>query len=331
MPVPHRFPPLLLGALSLLAAAPLAADVLDDYIRLQSGSFTTAQQAKLDARYETAIWHMAEIWQRPAAAAAADATVAGASRVRWLYSESWMKDAQAPYMQRISRLVAEPDGTISVRRYTLPEPQRFVGGWQDPSKFAPLAPEALAPLEGCDLVLTRTGPQRFEGGTVGNRCRNAYKGSSYAVSQATIAAEGFTNWDRGFAADGAQTWGPKHGGYRFERLDAPPRCAEPVRMLVYGDIRERKAFGAYARALAASGLYPKHGGWYEAASPALEVFEGQPPPGRGVIIARFPCLEAARAFWNSPEYTEIRKLRAGIAEFEVLVLPGAQLPAYAAP
>ena len=330
MPLPHCLRPLLLGGLSLLAAAPLAADVLDDYVGIQTGSFTTAQQARLDARYETAIWHVAEIWQQPRDVAAATAAAA-ASPVRWLYSESWMKDAKAPYMQRISRLVAEPDGTISVRRYTLPEPQRFVCGCQDPSKFALLAPEALAPLEGCDLVLTRTGPRRFEGGTVGNRCRNAYKGSSYAVSQATIAAEGFTNWDRGFAADGTQTWGPKHGGYRFERLDAPPRCADPVRMLVYGEIRDRKAFGAYARALAASGLYPKNGGWYEAASPALEVFEGQPPPGRGVIIARFPCLEAARAFWNSPEYTEIRKLREGVAEFEVLVLPGAQLAEYAAP
>jgi uncharacterized protein (DUF1330 family) len=321
--------PLLLGALSLLAAAPLAADALDDYIRLQGGSFTTAQQAKLDARYETAIWHMAEIW--PPAVGAATSRDAAAPRVRWLYSESWMRDAKAPYMQRISRLTAEADGTISVRRYTLPEPQRFIGGWQQPAQFAALSPEALTALEGCDLVLTRTGSQRFEGGTVGNRCRNTYKGSSYAVSQAVIAAEGFTNWDRGFAADGTQTWGPQHGGYRFERLDAPPRCADPVRMLVYGDIRERKAFGAYARALAASGLYPRNGGWYEAASPALEVFEGTPPPGRGVIIARFPCLEAARAFWNSPEYTEIRKLRDGIAEFEVLVLPGAQLPAYAAP
>jgi uncharacterized protein (DUF1330 family) len=45
-----------------------------------------------------------------------------------------------------------------------------------------------------------------------------------------------------------------------------------------------------------------------------------------VIIARFPCLEAAQRFWNSPEYAEIRKLREGIAEFEVLVLPVPPLP-----
>jgi uncharacterized protein (DUF1330 family) len=241
-----------------------------------------------------------------------------------------MKDARAPYMQRISRVVAEADGTLSARRYTIPAAERFVGAWQEPARFAALTPADLEALDGCDLVLVRTGQDRFEGGTVGNRCGNAYKGSSYAVSQATISAAGFTNWDRGFAADGTQTWGPRYGGYRFRRINAPRGCVDPVRMLVYGDIQDRKAFAAYGRALGQSGLYPKNGGYYEATSPALEVFEGSPPPGRGVIIARFPCLEAARAFWYSPEYAEIRKLREGLATFEVLVLPGAQLPAYLA-
>lgn len=308
---------------ALLAPVAGLTDVLDDYIRLQSGSFTTEQQAKLDARYETAIWHIAEIWREPA-------STVSPSRERWLYSESWMKDAKSPYMQRISRLVAEPDGTISARRYSIPGAERFVGAWREPARFGALTPAELTVLEGCDAVLVRTGRDRFEGGTIGSRCRNGYKGSSYAVSQTTLSAEGFTNWDRGFAADGTQTWGPKYGGYRFRRVDAPRGCVEPVRMLVYGEIRDREAFAAYGRSLGRSGLYPKNGGYYEATSPALEVFEGSPPPGRGVIIARFPCLEAARAFWYSPEYAEIRKLREGLATFEVLVLPGVQLPAYVA-
>lgn len=311
------------AVIALLSPAVVVADALSDYVRLQSGSFSTEQQAKLDARYETAIWHIAEIWPRRVHSGQPP-------RERWLYSESWMKDADAPYMQRISRLVAEPDGTISVKRYAMREPARFIGAWQDPTRFAALRRTELTALEGCDLVFVRTGEERFEGGTIGNRCRNAYKGSRYAVSQATISAEGFTNWDRGFAADGTQTWGPRYGGYRFRRIDAPRGCVDPVRMLVYGDIEDRKAFAAYGRALGQSGLYPRNGGYYEATSPALEVFEGSPPPGRGVIIARFPCLEAARAFWYSPEYAEIRKLREGLATFEVLVLPAAQLPAYVA-
>jgi uncharacterized protein (DUF1330 family) len=179
--------------------------------------------------------------------------------------------------------------------------------------------------------MVRAGAGRFEGGTIGTQCRNAYKGSAYVISRTSLAPDGMTNWDRGISADGELRWGPAAGGYRFRRVGADAACVDPVRMLVYGEVRDRKAFGAYARALAASGLYPKNGGYYEAATPALEVFEGAPPEGRGVIIGRFPCLAAAQAFWRSPEYGEIRKLREGIAEFEVLILPAAQLPKTLAP
>lgn len=307
-----------LAAALAVAAAPISATALDDYIRLQTGSFTTAQQARQDARYDTAIWHIGEIWS------------GSGKDVRWIYSESWMKDAKAPYMQRVSRVELQPDGSLLAQRYSIPQPERVVGAWQQAAKFAALTPAELTAMPGCEVVLTRTGAERFEGGTVGSRCANSYKGSVYAVSQGTITAEGMTNWDRGFAASGAQTWGPTYGGYQFRRLDAPAGCVDPVRMLVYGDIQDRKAFAAYGRALGQSGLYPKNGGYYEAISPALEVFEGSPPPGRGVIIARFPCLEAAQRFWNSPEYAEIRKLREGLATFEVLVLPASQKPKYLA-
>ncbi len=138
-----------------------------------------------------------------------------------------------------------------------------------------------------------------------------------------------TNWDRGFSADGQLVWGPASGGYRFERIDDRPACNKPVRMLVYGDIFDRAKFGAYGRALAESGLYPESGGYYEAISPALEVFEGDPPDSRGVIIVRFPCAEAAQRFWYSDAYqSEIRPLRDGIAEFEVLLLRTPRVPDY---
>jgi CpeT protein len=299
-------------ACALLPAA--RADVLDDYVRLQVGSFTSEAQARQDARYDAVTWHIAEIWPDDDPAE------------RWLYTESWMPEAPAPYMQRISRLQLAADGSISARRYMLPEAPRFVGAWREPGKFGGLKASQLTDLPGCDGVITRAGAGRFEGTTVGARCRNSYKGASYALSQSVLTADEMMNWDRGFDANGALVWGPAAGGYRFRRVGEAGACVQPVRMLVYGEIKDRKAFGAYARALAESGLYPRNGGFYEAMSPALEVFEGAPPPGRGVIIARFPCLEAAQRFWRSDEYAEIRKLREGVAEFEVLVLPVPQLP-----
>jgi uncharacterized protein (DUF1330 family) len=301
-------------ALGCLGVSTAQASALDDYVRVQVGSFTSEAQAKQDARYDVVTWHIVEIWMDDD------------PDERWLYTESWMPDSPAPYMQRISRLRQEADGTLSARRYTLPEAPRYVGAWQEPSRFADLKPAGLAELHGCDAVITRAGTGRFEGSTSGARCRNSFKGASYTISQSVVAADEMINWDRGFDAAGNLVWGPTAGGYRFRRVGETGTCVQPVRMLVYGEIRDRKAFGAYVRAIAAAGLYAKTGGYYEAMSPALEVFEGASPPERGVVIARFPCLAAARQFWYSPEYAEIRKLREGIADFEVLVLPVPPIP-----
>jgi CpeT protein len=305
----------LLGiALACFGVSTAQSSTLEDYVRLQVGSFTSEVQATQDARYDAITWHIAEIWPDDDPGE------------RWLYTESWMPAAPAPYMQRVSRLRQEADGTVGVRRYTLPGAPRLVGAWRDPSMFADLKPADLAELHGCDAVIARAGAGRFEGSTQGARCRNSYKGATYAISQSALTADEMVNWDRGFDASGNLVWGPAAGGYRFRRVGETGACVQPVRMLVYGEIRDRKAFGAYVRAIAEAGLYAKTGGYYEAMSPALEVFEGSPPPERGVVIARFPCLEAAQRFWNSPEYAEIRKLREGIAEFEVLVLPVPPIP-----
>lgn len=296
-------------------AAP-ASDVLDEFIELRTGSFSSAVQASQDARYETALWHIVEIWQ------------AEPSATRWIYTESWLEGAEAPYLQRISGLSVEPDGTILARRYRLPSAESFVGAWQATAPFAELAPGDLQELDGCTMTLTRAGTGRFEGSTFGNRCPNGYKGASYAISRSVVARDWMTNWDRGFSADGELMWGPAAGGYRFRRVGAEDSCDKPVRMLVYGEIKDRAAFGAYGRAVAESGLYPRANAYYEAVTPPLEVFEGEPPPERGVIIARFPCIEAAREFWHSDTYADIRPLREGIARFEVLVLPVPPIPSY---
>lgn len=306
--------------LCLLLSARLSADeALDRYVELSTGTFSSAAQAAADERYGTATWHIAEIWP-------------GRDDGRWLYAENWFGDAESPYRQRITRLTVAEDGSLLARGYRLPEPERHVGAWQDPAKLAGLEPEALEGVAGCDVVIVRTGENRFEGTTIGRQCRNDYKGASYVVSRSVLTDEFMLNWDRGIAADGRQVWGPESGGYRFRPAGpdgAAEACNQPVRMVVFGEIRDREAFAAYPKAIFASGLYPKVQGYYEAITPALEVFEGDPPPGRGVVISRFPCLEAARQFWYSDQYQkEIMPLREGIAEFEVLVLPGLPVPDY---
>jgi len=303
-----------------LAAAPARGnEALDLYVQMTTGSFSSAAQAATDERYGTALWHIGEIWP-------------GRDDGRWLYAENWFGEAERPYRQRITRLTVAPDGSLLARGYRLPETAPYVGAWEDPALLAELAPADLEPVEGCDVTLVRTGERRFEGNTHGRECSNSYKGAAYVVSRSVLTDEYMLNWDRGIAADGRVVWGPEAGGYRFRPVaedGSVAACNKPVRMVVFGEIHDREAFAAYPRAIFASGLYEQVQGYYEAITPALEVFEGEPPPGRGVVISRFPCLEAAREFWYSDTYqNEILPLREGAADFEVLVLPGLPVPDY---
>jgi uncharacterized protein (DUF1330 family) len=63
------------------------------------------------------------------------------------------------------------------------------------------------------------------------------------------------------------------------------------------------------------------GGRYLARGGATETLEGDWVPQRLVIVA-FPSMEAARRFYDSPEYRAAREARAGIADFEMLLTEG---------
>lgn len=57
-------------------------------------------------------------------------------------------------------------------------------------------------------------------------------------------------------------------------------------------------------------LIANHGGRLLATGQNLETFEGSAPVRR-VIVLEFPEIKALRAFWTSPEYAQIRRLRDG--------------------
>ena len=302
---------------ALLPTGLVVGAEIDDYMALAVGSFDSAEQAESDDRYERAVWHIAEIW------------IGDDPSQRWLYAENRLAGSGEPYRQRIVRIGAEDDGTLTARSYRFAGASAYTGAWQNPARFDELERSLLMAAEGCDVTLVKTGHRRFEGTTRGVDCRTSYKDATYVVSRSTLTEDVLVNWDRGFRADGTRAWGPAAGGYVFARKRTGDGCVKPVRLLVFGTVNDRAKFGTYARALAESGLYRRHGGYYEALTPPLAVLEGEPPPGRGAIIARFPCRAAAENFWNSPAYREIVPLRDGVAEFEVLLLPAVPIPSYA--
>jgi len=90
-------------------------------------------------------------------------------------------------------------------------------------------------------------------------------------------------------------------------------------MIIYARIHDRQAFvSGYAPA--ASKLVDQFGGRYVMRAQGAEIMEGTLDGGGSVVISEWPDTESARAFWNSPEYAEAKKLREGIADVEVLIV-----------
>ena len=93
-----------------------------------------------------------------------------------------------------------------------------------------------------------------------------------------------------------------------------------VYMLVVGQIEDREKMAAYQSALMESGLYPEHDGHYVAFGKPVDTFEGEWPDNQGLVIAKFPSLKHAQAFWHSDSYqSRIKPLRQGAGSFSVSV------------
>jgi len=82
---------------------------------------------------------------------------------------------------------------------------------------------------------------------------------------------------------------------------------DPVR---YDEYKDKAAESI----LAAGGRYVVRGG-------DVEVFEGEPPAGRTVVL-EFPTRQAAVDWYRSDDYTEIRKIREGAARARMYVVDG---------
>ena len=90
-------------------------------------------------------------------------------------------------------------------------------------------------------------------------------------------------------------------------------------LVVEAVITDREKFVAYARQVPE--LVADFGGEYVVLGGEAEVLEGDWGDVR-LVVHRWPDMESARRFWNSPEYAEVRKLREGAGEFRVMLLEG---------
>ena len=68
-------------------------------------------------------------------------------------------------------------------------------------------------------------------------------------------------------------------------------------------------------------MMAKHGAKIIVRGAKVEALEGH-HDGRRMVIFEFPSMEAIKAFWDSPEYVPVKKIREGAAVLDIWVVEG---------
>jgi hypothetical protein len=175
--------------------------------RMMQGYYNSSAQAAADPDFFNITLRMLPIWT---------------NRGYFLYVEQALTDRQdKPYRVRVYRLVQHSFNEIASQIYTLKDESAWIGKWADASSFDHLSMDDLELKEGCDVMITRVMPNRYQGHTMGTSCKSDLRGASYATTAVTITPKRMSSWDQGFDAYGKQVWGPTKGPYHFDKMRKP--------------------------------------------------------------------------------------------------------------
>src|SRR5262245_9581040 len=86
-----------------------------------------------------------------------------------------------------------------------------------------------------------------------------------------------------------------------------------------GPIHDEKAYAAYRASV--SSTIARAGGEYLVRGGGVQVLEGNWLPQR-VVVVRFDSADAARRWWSSGEYAELKSLRQGSAATRMILVDG---------
>ncbi|MDP6574168.1 MAG: DUF1330 domain-containing protein [Rhodospirillales bacterium] len=90
-------------------------------------------------------------------------------------------------------------------------------------------------------------------------------------------------------------------------------------IFVQTEVSDAGKYDTYKQAVPA--VIEKFGGRFIVRGGDMEALEGA-YDGPRVVILEFPSVEQARAFWNSPEYAEVKALREGAANMTAVLIEG---------
>ena len=93
----------------------------------------------------------------------------------------------------------------------------------------------------------------------------------------------------------------------------------PAYLFIKTKINDPEQYAKYVKSV--RDLSAKWGSRYIVRSRPIEVLEGSPEEWGDylLLVSEWPSAEVARKFWNSPEYREIRELRANAGDVHVVL------------
>ncbi len=208
----------MLAAMALAMADPApvpeigGAALADAYAAAVIGRFSSAAQHAADPRYDVVEARISRIWPERTDGI-------------WLYQEQAIVNQpgmtgdqarQRPYFQFVARIAPLENGVLRRDNYRVADGAKWRGMTSGDARLASLTPADLAPPS-CHNRIELVSRGHFVSQT--ESCANAYRGAAMMVSRSLTTPTRFVNWDRGLAADGAHVWGPRAGGYIFERVE----------------------------------------------------------------------------------------------------------------
>lgn len=196
--------------MAILFSTALAAQESSEDFQLlvdwMTGEFSSAEQSEADTNYYDISLKMTRIWPEKKKGA-------------WIYVEQAVAETpDKPYRQRIYFVNELGDGQFSSDIYTIPDEEKFIGSWKNPSAFEGMDQFDLKYKDGCAVFIEYDGFQ-FYGKTNEGSCTSELGGASYATSEVNITKGKLKSWDRGYDEEGKQVWGAENGPYIFKKIE----------------------------------------------------------------------------------------------------------------
>jgi hypothetical protein len=177
-----------------------------ELVNLMSGTFSSEEQSLRDSLFYDISLTMFPIWESD-------------KMVKWLYVEQAVTaNIDKPYRQRVYKITKSDVGFFESKVYELPNPEKYLHGWEQPRIFNDFSPDALILREGCAVFLKKNNREGcYTGSTREQNCKSTLRGATYATSEVTICADQIVSWDQGWNDQGTQVWGAVTEGYIFKR------------------------------------------------------------------------------------------------------------------